>query len=272
MEFPPHSDDLRAISVTIIHYPAGEYPHPASGLFQLRVVRTGSSYAQIDLGAGRRQVFTRPGDILVSLGDRPSFFAIEEGRDLLFVQASEAILHAVLERLNATAADLAPLADRPFRDPLVADLAIRMEALADASAVALDWAFGLMIALLLDAARRPSSRAAARRLTRRTLTEIEATIAARLDQPVSVAELAAIAGMSARPFSAAFREATGLPVYQLILRRRVDRAAELLRDTTVPLAEVAQRSGFTHQAHMTRTLKRLQGQTPLMIRKNNLGD
>ena len=268
MDFPEHPDDAHAVSASRIHYAAGEYPHAASGLFQLRVVRSGSSYAQVDLGAGRRQVFTRPGDILVSLGDRPIYFAIEEGRDLCFVQASAAMLDMVLDRLGAARADLLAAADRPFRDPLIADLAVRMEELAVSSPVALPWAFGVLIALALDAARRKLLRVGNPLLTARRLANVLHAIAARLDQPVTVAELAGIAGMRERGFSAAFRDATGLPVYQFILRKRVDRAVELLGQSGITLAEVAQRSGFTHQAHMTRTLKRLKGRTPTQIRSD----
>jgi len=267
MDFPAPPGDPHGVSPSRIHYPAGEYPHPPSGLFQLRVVRSGSSYAEVDLGAGRRRVFTRPGDILVSLGDRPSFFAIEEGRDLSFVQAGPFILDGVLDQLGATRAELVPAAFGPFRDRLIAGLAIRMEELASTSSVALHWTFGVLVALTMDAAGRRQSKSNSRRLTTRTLAEIGAVIAARLHQPITVADLARIAGMGERTFSAAFREATGLPAYQLILRRRVDRALELLKATAIPLAEVSLRSGFTHQAHMTRTLKRLKGSTPRRIRK-----
>jgi AraC family transcriptional regulator len=74
----------------------------------------------------------------------------------------------------------------------------------------------------------------------------------RLEHHVTVDELAKTVGMPKRAFSNAFREAMALPVYQYVLGRRADLAAELLTTTELPLAEVAQRSGFSHQAHMTR--------------------
>ncbi|MGX5847397.1 helix-turn-helix domain-containing protein [Mesorhizobium sp. PL10] len=83
---------------------------------------------------------------------------------------------------------------------------------------------------------------------------------------ISIDRLAELAGMPRRAFTAAFREATGLPVYQFSLRRRVDRAVELLEDSDQPLAEIALRVGFTHQAHMNRVVTRLKGLSPGRLR------
>jgi AraC family transcriptional regulator len=96
------------------------------------------------------------------------------------------------------------------------------------------------------------------------LTEINA----ELEGGVSVDHLAEIAGMPRRAFTAAFREAAGLPVHQFILRRRVERAVELLENGDLPLAEIAQRSGFAHQAHMNRVVTRLKGLSPGRLRSS----
>jgi AraC family transcriptional regulator len=266
MEFPPHPDDPQAISISRVHYPPGRYSHPASGLVQLRVVRGGSSYADIDLGAGRRHVFTRPGDVLVSLGDAPTFYGIEDGRDLTFVQASRRLVAELLAQLDARLADLEPLTVRPFRDPLLADLTGRIEEFGGAPSVVRRWALGVALALMVAAARRQSARGKTGRLTSRVLALVIAAIEARLEGTITVSELAGVANIPDRAFSEAFRDAAGMPVYQFVLQRRAERAEGLLRMTELPLAEVAQRSGFTHQAHMTRVLKRLKGVTPSRIR------
>jgi AraC family transcriptional regulator len=51
------------------------------------------------------------------------------------------------------------------------------------------------------------------------------------------------------------------------VRRRVDAACDLLRDTVVPIAEVALRCGFSHQEHLTRVLKAHVRTTPAAIRR-----
>ena len=58
-------------------FAAGDYRHAPAGVVQLRVIRGGSSYAEIDLGSGLRRVFTRPGDLLLSLPGRATRFKIE---------------------------------------------------------------------------------------------------------------------------------------------------------------------------------------------------
>lgn len=75
-------------SVTRLYVPAGRYAHRANGLVQLRLVRRGSSYADIDLGVGSRRVFTRPGDLMLSVPDRPTAFGIADGRELILMQLS----------------------------------------------------------------------------------------------------------------------------------------------------------------------------------------
>ncbi|RSS81010.1 AraC family transcriptional regulator [Streptomyces sp. WAC06614] len=60
-----------------------------------------------------------------------------------------------------------------------------------------------------------------------------------------------------RSFSAAF----GIAPHQYLMSRRVDRARRLLLDG-VPAGEVAHRTGFYDQSHLTRHFKRVVGTTP----------
>src|SRR5450631_4132054 len=85
-------------SVTRVFYSANAYEHPPAGLLQLRVVRRGSSYADIDLGHGSRRVFTRPGDVLLSLPDRSTAFRIAGGRELTLLQIKPKLAELLLRR------------------------------------------------------------------------------------------------------------------------------------------------------------------------------
>jgi len=91
-----------------------------------------------------------------------------------------------------------------------------------------------------------------------------------LAAPWSADALAMAAGAPRRAFAAAFKEATGLPVHQYLLRRRAERAAALLRETDLPIAEIATRTGFAHQAHLTRVTSELVGASPKRIRESNV--
>ncbi len=92
-------------------------------------------------------------------------------------------------------------------------------------------------------------------------------IEAHLPEPLSVTELAAIATMSAGHFSRCFKATVGEPVWAYVQRRRCERAKDLLLHSREPLAEIAYRTGFANQAHMTTSLKERFGATPGAIRK-----
>ncbi|MEM7730411.1 MAG: AraC family transcriptional regulator [Pseudomonadota bacterium] len=92
---------------------------------------------------------------------------------------------------------------------------------------------------------------------------------ANLSEPLSIAELAAVAGMSPSWFRDCFRTATGMPVHAYVRERRLQRARRLLTDTPrAPLAarpsiqQVAHACGFADQSHLTRAFKRRFGVTP----------
>ena len=86
-------------------------------------------------------------------------------------------------------------------------------------------------------------------------------IEARFSQPVTLANLAAEAGVGVRHFSRAFRAATGQSPHQYLLQRRVEYAKALIANG-LPLAQVAQQCGFADQSQLTRTFARRVGTTP----------
>lgn len=67
---------------------------------------------------------------------------------------------------------------------------------------------------------------------------------ARLDQPLTVADLAARAVMSPRTFARRFRAVTGTTPHRWLLDRRLHLAEELLEGTDLPVEAVAVRAGF----------------------------
>ena len=98
---------------------------------------------------------------------------------------------------------------------------------------------------------------------KRLLTYIEDT----LDGALTLATLADVAGLSASHLKALFRQSMGMPVHQYVVRRRIERATILLRSGTLSSSEVALATGFAHQSHLARQMRRLKGVTPTAIRK-----
>ena len=78
----------------------------------------------------------------------------------------------------------------------------------------------------------------------------------------SLSDLAEACGMSVRHLARAFKATTGLPPHRWLLRRRVDRAKELLESTDESLSGIALASGFADQSHLTRVFQALAGSSP----------
>ena len=95
---------------------------------------------------------------------------------------------------------------------------------------------------------------AAVRRARRLLEE-------RWAEPVTLAELAAHAGLSRFELARTFRAQVGLPPHAFQLDLRIARARALLAAGDSPAA-VAAACGFCDQAHLTRVFKRAVGVTP----------
>jgi AraC family transcriptional regulator len=103
----------------------------------------------------------------------------------------------------------------------------------------------------------------------RQLAEVRAVMEERLGEPVSLAELAATAGLSVSQFSRQFKARTGLAPHRFLLGLRVDHACRLLRADRTPIAEVAIRCGFSHQEHLTRVMRAQLDTTPGAVRRGS---
>jgi len=79
--------------------------------------------------------------------------------------------------------------------------------------------------------------------------------------PVSLRELASLAGLSPFHFHRLFRSQVGIPPHEYHVRRRLLRARALLGEGE-PAAHVAAATGFADQSHLTRHFKRLLGVAP----------
>jgi AraC family transcriptional regulator len=97
------------------------------------------------------------------------------------------------------------------------------------------------------------------------LRRVSEYVDAHLDQDLSLAQLAAVAGFSVSHFKPLFKRATGMAVHQYVIERRVARARELLLTGHQSLSEVALQAGFSHQSHMARWLRRLLDTTPAAL-------
>jgi AraC family transcriptional regulator len=93
-------------------------------------------------------------------------------------------------------------------------------------------------------------------------------VEARLDEAVSLADVASSAGLTRMHFAAQFRAATGLRPHEYLLRRRIERAQQMLVGTGMSVVDVALSVGFQTQSHFTSVFKRYAGQPPRAWRES----
>jgi AraC family transcriptional regulator len=106
-------------------------------------------------------------------------------------------------------------------------------------------------------------------LTRRQVQGVTDFILAHLSQDISLEALAQQIGFSPYHFARLFRQTTGESPHQFVLRQRIEEACYLLKTTDMPLASIAQESGFANQSHFTRIFKRHLGLTPRVYRQHD---
>lgn len=89
-----------------------------------------------------------------------------------------------------------------------------------------------------------------------------------LGEPVDLARLAEVAGLSRFHFSRAFRSAMGEPPLAYLTRRRLEGAKRLLRSSDQPLREVARQSGFASPSRFAHRFRRHTGLSPSDYRRH----
>ena len=83
-----------------------------------------------------------------------------------------------------------------------------------------------------------------------TLAAVREHALRHLHEPLTVADLAAHAGMSPRSFARHFTAETGTPPLRWLLDQRLAAAQKLLERTDLPMPEVARRAGFGSEVTM----------------------
>lgn len=94
------------------------------------------------------------------------------------------------------------------------------------------------------------------------LRRVVELIHSRIEDDVSLDELAKSAGLSITHFSEMFRKSTGHSPHQFVLRQKVERAKQLLRAAEVRVLDVAIACGFKTQQHFARVFRRVCGVSP----------
>lgn len=100
---------------------------------------------------------------------------------------------------------------------------------------------------------------------------VERAVDELLRRPASAWSLKEVAqrhGCSREHLTRVFAARTGEPPARFLARAKVERALELLRDTSLPMAQVAAQAGFSNKFTLARRIKEETGATPCSLREH----
>ena len=89
-----------------------------------------------------------------------------------------------------------------------------------------------------------------------------------LDQPITLQFIAKQVGLSSHYLSRLFHAETGKPFNQYVIEAKMQRAAKLLRESTMKVYEVSDSIGIPNYRYFAALFKKHWGMTPIDYRKN----
>jgi AraC family transcriptional regulator len=102
------------------------------------------------------------------------------------------------------------------------------------------------------------------------LRKIKEFVGAKMDDDLTLCEMAQSVDLSSAHFSRMFRKSTGVTPHQFVLRQRVERAKEMLRSADARVMDVAVACGFKTQQHFAQIFRRARGNSPTEYRREFL--
>ena len=250
----------------VLHAPA----RPMAGI----VLHVGPSvHIACERGGYRHRGLSVHGDVDIIPPDTSSRWEMKQKDTALVIGLPPVALHAAAEEAGVDPARVEILNRFQMRDPQIEHigwaLKPEMEAGYPSGRLYVD---GLGAALAAHLVNRHSAQARATHALKGGLTGVRLKnvlgyIEENLAGDVSLAEIAAVAGLSVSQCNAAFRASMGTAVHQYVIRRRVERARTLLSEGELSISAAALEAGFAHQSHLAYHMRRLLGVPPRAVKK-----
>jgi len=212
-----------------------------------------------------------PGDLIVCNRGIEEWVRWRSPIQILKIDLPDQAFQAIAQEVGADSIEIASSTD--YKDERVAALisafqaehaagflsgSLFIDSIAQAIAAALVESRGVL--------RRPLRRVKCG-LTPMQVARVSEMIHSHLDRDLSLAELAAAAGLSTGYFSQMFRTATGQSPHQFVLAARIERAKSLLKGSQ-RVIDVALRCGFKTQQHFSRVFRTMCDVSPTEYRRH----
>jgi AraC family transcriptional regulator len=96
-------------------------------------------------------------------------------------------------------------------------------------------------------------------------------VQAKIEDDLSLDEMAQSVGLSTAHFARMFRKSTGETPHQFVLRQKIERAKEMLRAADAPVFDVAMTCGFKTPQHFAQVFRDFCKVSPTEYRQDFLG-
>ena len=103
--------------------------------------------------------------------------------------------------------------------------------------------------------------------TVRPVREAKKYVCDHFSESVTLEQVSSILGFSSSYFSVLFKKETGEGFSKYLIQVRMDEAKRLLRETDIPVSQIAEKVGYQDQKHFTQTFHKTAGITPGEYRK-----
>jgi AraC family transcriptional regulator len=212
------------------------------------------------------------GDIIIAPVGEPKRWCHEDEAEILMLRLAPPLVDSIVAELGASSERVELVDNFATRDAHIENLAMRL--LAESSAENLggrvyveSLANELAVHLLryYSTFERPVERST-RKLPQYKLRRAIDYINDNLRDGLPIKKIAEALSMSPGYFAHAFSGTTGCAPHRFVTECRIERAKALLRETDLPIAEVAQRVGFSTQSHFAEAFHRLTGLAPSQYR------
>jgi AraC family transcriptional regulator len=268
------------IDIVEVGNPAGR--HGGAGVPRLSIaeMRSFARLGRTDFGAGvikdtsfRPGQFVVPGyncDRSVTVLDDHVFREFEPEPSLLrsvFEDSMQGVATfdlGILHTGHAEDRNVSALLNHLWNEASAGNLAWR---LATESAVV---TLGIALWRAKERLERTPSRASAKRACDWRVRRVLARMETEISSDVGLRELAADVGLSPSHLTTVFAATVGVPPHRWLLRRRVERARELLMRTSRSVTDIALSCGFSSSQHFSTVFKAQEGCTPTSFRNERM--
>ena len=233
------------------------------------VLRSGSFEAGVRRSEMKKYAYD-PGEMILAPRHVEQWFRTDD-LHLLVVALSDAALTAACDGGKADLRYEPKLVDARVGELITAVNAERIAGFPNGP-LFLDSAEQELAGALVDrhAVRRRSASTYRGGLTPARLRRVVDLVHAKIEDEVTLDELAESVGLSTGHFSQTFLKSTGKSPHQFVLRHRIERAKQMLRAADVRVLDVAVACGFKTQQHFARVFRQLCGASPTEYRQEFL--